>query len=291
MNPLAAVEGQVARNGLHRVARGAKIGVRREGDTQPVGDAIFAGERHDVAEDDVLRRQCAAEVLLVAVQQLADRAVEVHLVHEVQATAQVEAQRHGPQAHAAEEGRRPRRACQRRHVVGAHLLAHRIATTQLVGDIVEQHHHAAVIDERALDRHATLAQQRIQRLLAGGVDRGPVLAGDLQRQVVTEEIGQGEGQRQQHHDCDEDVLPAGELQHGGSVALVGSLGNQRGDLALLDLDAHAVGDLDGDEAVADVGDPAEDAARGDHFVAAAASLESMAWCSFARFCCGRINRK
>ena len=48
----------------------------------------------------LLGGQRAAEILLVAVEQLADRAVDVHLVEQVQAAAQVEAQRHGPQADA-----------------------------------------------------------------------------------------------------------------------------------------------------------------------------------------------
>ena len=47
---------------------------------------------------DLRRRERAAEVLLVAIEQLRDGAVDVHLVQQIEAAAQVEAERHGAQA-------------------------------------------------------------------------------------------------------------------------------------------------------------------------------------------------
>src|SRR5262249_7204965 len=51
-----------------------------------------------------------------------------------------------------------------------------------------------------------------------------------------------------------------------SGALQGSLGHQLGDLRLLHLEAHAVGNLERDEGVANLGDLAEHATAGDHLV-------------------------
>src|SRR5882762_4644881 len=51
-----------------------------------------------------------------------------------------------------------------------------------------------------------------------------------------------------------------------SGALQGALGHQLGDLDLLHLDAHAVGDLEGNEGVANIGDPAEQASGGHHLI-------------------------
>src|SRR5438876_1122625 len=49
-------------------------------------------------------------------------------------------------------------------------------------------------------------------------------------------------------------------------ALQRALGHELSDLDLLNLDAHPVGHLERDEGVADIGDPAEEAAARDHFV-------------------------
>ena len=51
----------------------------------------------------------AAEVLLVGVEQLLDRAVDVHLVQQIEAAAQVEAERHGAQPQRLDPARRARR--------------------------------------------------------------------------------------------------------------------------------------------------------------------------------------
>src|SRR5690349_18198801 len=59
----------------------------------------------------------------------------------------------------------------------------------------------------------------------------------------------------------------------GSRRLQRALGQDVGDRALLDPDAHVVGDLDGDEVLADLADRAGDAAVGDHLVAVAELVE------------------
>src|SRR5882762_2916657 len=51
-----------------------------------------------------------------------------------------------------------------------------------------------------------------------------------------------------------------------SGAFQRALGHQLGDLDLLHLDAHAVGDLEGNEGVANIGDPAEQASGGHHLI-------------------------
>ncbi len=104
-------------------------------------------------------------------------------------------------------------------------------------------------------------QKLLDRRKRGRLHRIVVLAGDLQREILTEEIGQRQNQRQYQHHRNEDVFPARILKH-LSGALQRALRHQRCDLSLLHLHAHAIGDLDGDEGIANIGDAAEDAARG-----------------------------
>ena len=84
---------------------------------RPFGIAPAAGvERRDVGEGQLGLGQGAPEALLVALEQLADRAVDVDLVEQIQAAAQVQAQRHGLQSELAHPGRGPRGIGQRRAV-------------------------------------------------------------------------------------------------------------------------------------------------------------------------------
>ena len=93
---------------------------------------------------------------------------------------------------------------------------------------------------------ATPAFLRVDSMVAScvAVDGGAILARDLQREVVAEQVRQGEQQRHRQHRGDEDVFPARVLEHvRPSGSLERALRHQRGDLETLDLDAHAVGDF------------------------------------------------
>jgi hypothetical protein len=57
-------------------------------------------------------------------------------------------------------------------------------------------------------------QLALDALLRLGGDRLAILARDLQRRVRAEQVRQGEQARQQQHRADEDVFPAGVLEHG-----------------------------------------------------------------------------
>src|SRR4051812_34085341 len=69
------------------------------------------------------------------------------------------------------------------------------------------------------------------------------------------------------------VTPQSIRSYAGSGRLERALGQDVGDRALLHAHAHVVGDLDADEAVADLAHHAGDAAVGDDFVAVAELLE------------------
>ena len=121
------VIGHVADDLLHTSRAAASIGAGRQVTCTPRGAWSSPSNTRSIGQIDVLGGQRAAEILLVAVEQLVDGTVDVHLVKQRQAAAQVQAQRHGPQTDGAEECRRARSPHQRRDMRRSQVVVDRVA--------------------------------------------------------------------------------------------------------------------------------------------------------------------
>jgi hypothetical protein len=237
----------------------------------------------DAGEGDLVLAQGRADGVDVAFAALLQRRLVVHLEQEVHAALQVQAHRH----RLALDGLQPLRhgAGQvERDVVGrAQLGADEVGCLRLVVDVVQAH------DERfALDRHRLRGQlvrlhQAVDASEQRLVDFTAAVGGNLHRRVLGVQVRDGIDRAEQQHDRHHHVFPACEFKHGvgpgmppagacsatgaGSGRLQRALGQDGLDRGALHLHAHALGNLDGDEVLAQFVDAAGDAAVGDHLVA------------------------
>jgi len=85
-------------------------------------------------------------------------------------------------------------------------------------------HQTTIVDVAARERHALAAQEILDRALPVGFDGTAILARHLQGSILTKDVGQREDRRQQQNRGDQDVLPAGKLEH--VSALQSALGHQ-----------------------------------------------------------------
>ncbi len=100
---------------------------------------------------DVRLAQLRAQRGLVGAEILLNRRIEIHLVHEMHAAAQIEAKRHRLQADGPHPTRRARRERQSYDVI-RQLLAQYSARAQLLGVGRKPHHHGVVLDGGAHER-------------------------------------------------------------------------------------------------------------------------------------------
>ena len=256
--------GEIGQDPAQRSACRVEVRPGRQQYPQTVRLRGAIGHRRHIGEGEVRAAECAAHILFVDLEQLRDRPVDVHLVEEVQAATQIEAERHRPQADRAQPIGGARGERQGSRVFLAIGLIDGITRLQLLRDRVKVQHQTALVLIVTRHRHAAVGEQPDHLAAGVGSDGGAVLAHHLQRGILAEHVRQRDhGGHQQHH-RDQPILPAREFEHGS--ALQGALGHERTDLKFLDLDLHILGDLERDHALADRAHLAEDATHGSHLV-------------------------
>ena len=106
---------------------------------------------------DIRLAQLRAQRGLVGAEILLNRRIEIHLVHEMHAAAQIEAQSHRLQADGPHPTRCARRECQSYDVI-RQLLAQHFARAQLLGVGRKPHHYGIVLDGGARERDVGVGQ-------------------------------------------------------------------------------------------------------------------------------------
>ena len=172
---------------------------------------VAAGD--DAHVGDALLTELRACILRQLLQRLIDRRLEVDFVHEVHATAQIESEAHRFQSDAAQERRCPRDAGQRDDVVGLRRLADEVARAQLFIDVREAQHETIAFYIRRLGGNPFVLQNAGDALLISGRNRSPIVARQLNRVVLAEEIGDGEQQTDDEDDADQPIAPPRNLIH------------------------------------------------------------------------------
>ena len=177
-------------------------------------DAAAGGAAHrDVLH--FLGAQLDADLIHVAVLDLLDGGVHVHLHQEMHAAAQVEAEIHRIQAHRPQETGRRRSQIQGDDIVAAQLVLEDVGGLELDLRIGKADQQAAFFQFQAFVGQLFGLDQRGDPVLECRIngDVGPG-AGNLHGRVLAKQIGQGEDQAPQHHQADQQVLPPGVLIQG-----------------------------------------------------------------------------
>jgi hypothetical protein len=147
---------------------------------------------NDIRECDLLGLQRAAHGLRVVLEHLGNGAIGVHLIQQVEAAAQVQAERHGFQAHLGEERRRAGGERQRGDVALREglVLVDGIARTQLVRHVREADHQPPLLERALREGDLPLVEEFLDGRLGRGVDLGAILTRELQCRRLAEHVRQ-----------------------------------------------------------------------------------------------------
>jgi hypothetical protein len=183
-----------------------------------------------------------------SLEQLGHGAVHVDLVEQVQAAAQVEAERHRPQPDRPRTQSAPATRTTARSRTAPQRLVDASRALQLVRHVVEVQHQPPVVDVAARERDLRSFRRSSTAAPGRRPPRGPCGRPAARRPRRTRSAAANTKARRARPRRRR-ISSARYSSIVVSGALQRALRHQRGDLELLDLDAHAVGDLERGEAV------------------------------------------
>jgi len=148
---------QIRQHASQHFTRSLCIGAWCQGHAHTVRlNAVFGDLLH-VRERHVRLRERAAQILFIDLEQLIDGTIDIHLVKQIQTTAQIETKGHGSQAEVAQPVGRARSERECRDIFLGELLVDQIASLELLWNFVEVQHQSTVVDVAARYRHSAPA--------------------------------------------------------------------------------------------------------------------------------------
>ena len=211
----ARSELQAAIRRLQRIQRGLQIRRVAQHDADYAGGRV-RGDR-PVGNARLAVAQLRAGIALHALHCLRQRALNVDLVYEVHAAAQIEAEAHGLEPDRAHPLRRARHAGESDQVVALGALDDRLLRVFALLLAREPHDQPVLLEVRDLRRELRSLEDTEHALLRSRVHRHAIVTRQLQRRALAEHVRQREQRAEDDDEDDEPILPAGEVIHAGSV--------------------------------------------------------------------------
>ena len=169
----------------------------------------------DVGTVDGIAADQRTDVVDKRVHALVEHRLLIDLHQEVHAAAQVQAEQHRTAVDGLEPAGHGRGQVQRTRVVIAKLGSHHIGGLDLGVGIGQPHQQfiAHLLDPG--EAQLLFLQRALHACFQRGIDQVAAIRGDLHRRILRKRIGQCVEEAEQQHHHDQDVFPAGKLEHGG----------------------------------------------------------------------------